>query len=336
MRRRHLIAAALGIPASAALPAWAAQAADGPHADHTVTAETTWSDGYDRAREELDTLGLRYVTADGAASRDAITDNSLWLYAQAVALAGAAPAAQRHSARRLAAEAAMFTAGCHVDCGNEEAAADMYGRAHSIAGDTHPDLRAFILAQAQWVDMYSGDWARVLRRSPVVLELADRHGGYGRMMGYAHYARALSIHGMRDKAVAAMDKAIDNAQSMPSAQQRPSALRYTASKTYFSCAMAAAELGLLDKYLAYCDAAVDGSSLGWIDRQLLDLGGHRLVTDPEHAAHRIRFQVQGLPSGTFSYCIRAEADRLLTALKQRNQPGREQAELEEYLSVRGA
>jgi hypothetical protein len=230
----------------------------------------------------------------------------------------------------------MFTAGCHVDCGNEEAAADMYGRAHAIAGDTHPDLRAFILSQAQWVDMYSGDWARVLRRSPAVLSLADQHGGYARMMGYAHYARALAIHGLRDKAVAAMERAIANAQDTPSAYQQHSALRYTASKTYFSCAMAAAELGLGHKYAYYKDHAVADVSLGWIDRQLLDLAGHRLVSDPEHAAHRVRFQVMGLPKDTFSYCIRSEASRLLTSLKQRNLPGREQDALEEYLSVRGA
>lgn len=312
MRRRAMIASLLGLTSAACLPAWAEAAAHTPDPDHTTT-RGSWSNDFTSATWELDQLGARYVTHAGALDRHTIMESGLWLAAQLALLVERAPANRKHEARRMAAEASMFAAGCYIDFGNNKAATDLYDRAYTQAKE-HPDLRAFIWTQWSWVPMYQGKWSTVLRRSDMAIRTAESAGGFGLLMGYAHRAKACSVLGNRQGATDALDHLRASMKRVPGADAPHSALRYSLSKAWFSASTVYAELGQADQQNDAQHAALEDPTLGWIDRNLMKLGQLSLDPDPEHAAHRIRFHVLGLPKDSFNHCVKAEAERQLDKL----------------------
>ncbi|MFE2934882.1 hypothetical protein [Streptomyces sp. NPDC059278] len=337
MRRRALIAAALGLPA-ACLPAWAASAAETPDKDHTL-AKVSFGDAYGSALHELEALGSRYVTHAGALDRHTIMDSGLWLFAQSSLIASKAELKHKRHAKRLAAEAAMFAAGCYIDFGNTRAATELYSRAHNLCGEQDRDLRAFINAQANWVPMYSGQWRTVLRRSEHIINEAEQHGGYGLLMGWVHQAHALAILGDKAAARESLRRAQANIPRVPGARSPQTALTYSATKVWFSSSTAYAELGDANLHSDAQNRALEDPSLGWIDQNLMKIGQAQLESDPEHAALRIRMQVLGLPRDAFNHCIKSEAMRVTGRLKARQitRPqrvaGKEVMALGQYLST---
>lgn len=337
MRRRALIATALGLPAGF-LPAWAAGAATTPDRDHTLD-RGGFNDAYSHALHELDTLGSRYVTHAGALDRHTIMDSGLWLYAQTAALATKAQPKHQRAARRLAAEAAMFTAGCYIDFGDEHAAHELYSKAHHLCGEHDIDLRAFIAAQVNWIPMYSGRWHTVLRRAEVVINQAEQHGGFGLLMGWVHKGHALAVLGDKDGARAALARAQHNIDRVPGARSPHSALSYSATKVWFSSSAAYAEMGDADRHSDAQHRALDDPTLGWVDANLMKLGQAQLDPDPEFAARRIRMQVLSLPHDSFNHCVRASALRINGQLKARQitgaarRAGAEVRALDAYLST---
>jgi len=336
MRRRALIAAALGLT-GAALPAWAASAAETPDSDHTH-GTGSWEESFGRARHELDYLAHLYVTEPGMTNHGDVRDSGLWIYAQANALRDGAPTGRAAEARRLAAEAAAFAAGCYVDFGHMGAATDLYSRAHHAAGEAHPDLRTFISAQANWVPMYSGKWHTVLRRSEGIIAAAERHGGPALLMGYTHRANARAVLGDKEGARDDLAAAQANIKRVPGSNAPHHALHYSATKVWFSSANAYAALGDGFRQSDAQHRALEDPTLGWMDRQLMRIGQATLDPDPEMAAHRIRFQLISIPGDGFAYCVKADAEKALARLKakqltRRNATGREVHALGQYLST---
>jgi RNA polymerase-binding transcription factor DksA len=337
MRRRELIAVALGLTTAAALPGWAASAAETPDADHTLR-NGSWEESYSKARNELDHLARHYVTEPGMSSHSDVRDSGLWLYAQANTLRGGAPARRANDARRLAAEAAMFAAGCYVDFGHMQAATELYSRAHYEAGPDNPDLRAFISAQANWVPMYSGQWHTVLRRCHSMIPLAERHGGPALLMAYTHRAKAHAVLGNREAARQDLATAQANIARVSGATGPHHALHYNATKVWFSSAGAYAAMGERHQHADARAHAQADPTLGWMDRQLMQIGEATLDHDPEMAAHRIRFQLLGIAEGGFAHCVKADAQAALARLKAReltryHQTGPEVTALGQYLAT---
>jgi hypothetical protein len=331
MRRRAMIASLLGITTTAALPGWAEAAARTPDMDHTTT-RGSWAKDFTDASWELDTLGARYVTHEGALDRHTIMETGLWLAAQLAVLAERAPASHRSQANRAAAEACAFAAGCYIDFGNNKAATDLYDKGYRLASD-HPDLRAFIFSQWNWVPMYRGEWHKVARRSDTATGLAEVSGGFGLLMGYAHRAKAHAVFGNTAQALSCLDTMEKNLARVPGAHAPHSALRYSASKAWFSASTVYAELGDTQRQEDAQYRALEDPTLGWIDRNLMKLGQCSLDPDPEQAAHRIRFHVLSLPRDGFNHCVKAEADRLLNKLSGRRGAGREVAAAKRYLTT---
>lgn len=317
MRRRALIAAALGVTAAAALPAWAASAAETPDPDHT-RSKNSWSECYTQTYEELQKLGSRYVTHEGALDRHTIMDSGMWLFAQARHLADRAEVKHQRAANRLAAEAGMFTAGCYIDFGNTHAATSLYHRAHTLCGPRDRDLSAFISAQANWVPMYDGRWHTVLNRTQNgILGVAEQYGGDALLMGHMHAARALAVLGRQREARDAVERAQRNVARVTNADGPHTALHYRSSKVHFASATTYAEIGEPERAAAARARAEADPSLGWIDRNLMQIGATQLETDTEFAARTIRMQVLGLPADAFNHCIKAEALRVMGKLKAR-------------------
>ncbi|MFC4328310.1 hypothetical protein ACFPC0_10780 [Streptomyces andamanensis] len=334
MRRRALIAAALGL-STAALPDWAAAAAQTPDADHTRDTGN-WRESFSRAKQELDYLARYYVTETGLNSHAEVRDSGLWLYAQATALAQGAPPACRAEAHRLTAEAAMFVAGCYVDFGHMRAATELYSRAHNAAGTDNPDLRSFINAQANWVPMYSGQWHKVARRSESVITTAERHGGPALLMGYMHRAHTNAVFGNKEAARRDLAAAQANIRRVHGSSDPHHALHYSATKVWFSSAGVYAALGDREAHADAQARALEDPTLGWMDRQLMMIGSATLEPDPEVAAHRIRFQLLGIPEDGFAHCVKADAAKALARLKARQITrhrcaGREVTALSHYL-----
>lgn len=329
MRRRALIAGLLGLPAAAMLPAWAEASARTPDPDHTTT-RGSWNETFTAATWDLDRLGARYVTHEGALDRHQIKETGTWLAAQLRLLAERAPAPRRSEARRMAAEAAAFAAGCYIDFGDNRAATELYDKAYILA-EGHDDLRAFIWTQWNWVPMYAGNWKRVLHRSDQAIRMAERAGGFALLMGYAHRAKACAVLGNVQGARDALDHLAANHRRVPGADAPHSALRYSLSKANFSASTVYAELGDADRQADTQHAALADPTLGWIDKNLMKLGQLALDPDPEHAAHRIRFHVLGLPRESFNHCIRQEADRQLVKLADHRNAGTEVRMARAYL-----
>lgn len=329
MRRRSLIAALLGLPAAGALPAWAEAAARTPDPDHTIT-RGTWSETFQRATWDLDRLGSRYVTHEGALDRHTIMETGLWLAAQTNVLNERAPLHRKHESRRVAAEACAFAAGCYVDFGNNRAATELYDKGFRLA-EGHPDLRAFIWTQWNWVPMYLGQWHKVMRRSDQAIRMADQAGGFGLLMGWAHRAKACAVLGNRDGATEALTNLERAIPTVTGADAPHSALRYSASKAAFSASTVYAELGDADRQNDFQHRALADPTLGWIDRNLMQLAHKALERDPEHAAQRIRFQLLGLPQDSFNHCVKAEAERQLDKLAARRGTNREITAARNYL-----
>lgn len=330
MRRRAMIASLLGLTSAASLPAWAASASTTPDIDHT-TSRGTWAQDFTAASWELDKIGSRYVTHEGALDRHFMTDSGLWLASQLGVLAERAPAHRTREARRVAAEACAFTAGCYIDSGDNKAATDLYDRAYRLA-DGHDDLRAFVWTQWSWVAMYTGDWHKVLRRSEYALQTADRTGGYGLLMGHAHRAKALAVIASPAAARDALDQLAASLKRVPAADAPHSALRYSWSKANFSAATVYAELGDADQQNDFQHRALEDPTLGWIDRNLMQLGHRSLDPDPEMAAQRIRFQLLSLPRDSFNYCIKQEAGRVLNKLAAKRGAGAQVKAAQTYLT----
>lgn len=339
MRRRELLAAALGLGSALALPTWAEAAARTSDMDHTRRTGT-WYESYSAAREELNTLGRLYVTAPGVAQHADIRDSSLWLYAQTTELADAAPLALRRDAHRLCSEAAMFAAGCYVDFGQMKAATDLYSAAHNAAGLANPDLRAFIACQANWVPMYSGRWDSVLRRSESAVTAAERHGGSALLMAYVHRAHAHTMYGNKDAARADLARAKANIARVSTSADPHSALHYSATKVHFSSATVYAALGDAPHHADSRERALADPTLGWIDSQLLRIGTAVLEPDTERAAHDIRLQLVAIPDGGYAHCVKADAEKALGRLKARQLTSRDRTAgpevraLSTYLSQR--
>lgn len=315
MRRRALIAAALGLTA-AALPEWAAAAAQTPDPDYTPRG-ADWAESHDRARHELEYLARHYVTEPGMTNHTEVRDSGLWLYAQANALLTGAPLSRRAEAHRLAAEAAAFAAGCYVDFGHMKAATELYSRAHQAAGNANPDLRTFISAQANWVPMYSGKWQVVLRRSDAIIASAEHHGGPALLMAYMHRAHAHSILGDQAAARRDLTAAQANIPRVHGSTDPHHALHYSATKVWFSSAGAYATMGDRDRHADAQARALEDPTLGWMDRQLMRIGEATLDPDPEMAAHRIRFQLLSIPGDGFAHCVKSDATKALGRLKAR-------------------
>ena len=329
MRRRAMIAGLLGLTSAAALPAWAEAAALTPDADHTTT-RGSWASEFNTAAWELDGLGARYVTHEGALDRHTIMETGLWLAAQLKLLSERAPAHRKSEASRMAAEAASFAAGCYIDFGNNKAATDLYDKAYMLAED-HPDLRAFIWTQWNWVPMYQGHWHKVQRRSDQAIRMAEQAGGFGLLMGYAHRAKACAVFGDATGAREALDGMTAALSRVPGADAPHSALRYSLSKAHFSPSTVYAQLGDADRQSDHQYRALEDPTLGWIDRNLMKLGQLSLDRDPEFAAQRIRFHVLGLPRDAFNHCVKAEAERQLAKLAGRRGAGREVRAAQNYL-----
>ncbi|HEY9015637.1 MAG TPA: hypothetical protein VIM84_11310 [Gemmatimonadales bacterium] len=315
MRRRAMIAALLGLHTAAALPNWAAHAATTPDLDHTAS-RGDWRNDFSAAVRELDILGSQYVTHTGALNRHSIKESGLWLAAQLHLLAERAPLHRRSEALRAAAEACAFTAGCYVDYGDNRAAARLYDRAYLLA-DGHTDLRAFVWTQWSWVPMYRGEWRTVRNRSDQAIRWAERAGGYGLLMGWAHRAKACAVLGDHNGAREALAHLTDALPRVPGAALPHSALRYSASKAAFAASCTYAELTDRPRQHDFQQQALEDPSLGWIDRSLLKLAHCALDPDPEHAAQRIRLQVMAHPADSFNHCVKEEAGRLLTRLEAR-------------------
>lgn len=329
MRRRAMIAALLGIPTAAALPTWAEAAARTPDIDHTTT-RGSWATEFTAASWELDALGARYVTHEGALDRHTIMESALWLAAQLGVLAERAPAPHASAARRVAAEACALAAGCYIDFGNNRAATHLYDKGYLLA-DGHDDLRAFIWTQWSWVPMYAGDWHKVIRRSDHAIRTAERAGGFALLMGYAHRAKACAVLGNRTGALDALSRMEANIARVPAADAPHSALRYSQSKAWFAASTVYAELGDAQRQADAQHRALADPTLGWIDRNLMKLGQCSLDSDSEHAAHRIRLHVLGLPRDGFNHCVKAEAERLLGYLAREGGAGREVQAAQTYL-----
>lgn len=338
MRRRALLAAALGIGSAAALPSWAEAAARTADQDHTRRSGS-WLDSYTGARHELEYLAAHYVTEPGMTKHSEVRDSGLWLFAQSAELMDGAPGGQRNEARRLCAEAAMFAAGCYVDFGHMKAATELYSAAHRAAGEENPDLRAFISCQANWVPMYSGRWATVLRRSESAVIAAERHGGPALLMAYMHRAHAHAMFGRKEAARDDLARAQANIKRVPGSVAPHHALHYSATKVWFSSANAYAALGDPYRHNDAQHRALEDPTLGWMDRQLMRIGQAALDPDPEMAAHRIRFQLLSIPADGFAYCVKADAEKALSRLKarqltgRRGQAGAEVRALGSYLST---
>lgn len=317
MRRRALIAAALGLAGTTALPDWAASAAETPDPDHT-RSKNSWTGCYTQAYEELNTLGSRYVTHAGALDRHTIMDSGLWLFAQAKLLAETADAKHERAGKRLASEAAMFTAGCYIDFGNTNAATNLYSRAHGLCGPQDRDLSAFISAQANWVPMYDGRWKTVLNRTQSsILGTAETYGGDALLMGWMHNARALAVLGDKEGAADAVQTAQNNIARVTGATGAHTALHYRASKVWFASATVYAEIGDVHRAADARARAEADPSLGWIDRNLMQVGAAQLDPDTEQAARTIRMQLLRLPADSFNHCIRQEGLRVMGKLKAR-------------------
>lgn len=331
MRRRAMIASLLGLSSAGILPGWAEAAARTPDLDHTTT-RGSWSDDFTRATWELDRLGARYVTHEGALDRHTIMETGLWLAAQLDVLAKRAPAHRVKEAERATAEACAFAAGCYIDFGNNRAATELYDKGYRHAKD-HPDLRAFIWTQWNWVPMYRGEWHKVLRRSDQAIRMAEQAGGFALLMGYAHRAKACAVFGNTSAAQDSLTHLKDNMRRVPGADAPHSALRYSLSKAWFSASTVYAELGDEQRQADAQHAALQDPTLGWVDRNLMKLGQCSLDPDPEHAAHRIRFHVIGLPKDSFNHCVKAEADRQLLKLAGRRGAGTEVRMAQSYLKT---
>jgi len=321
MRRRALIATALGL-AGSALPAWAEAAARTPDGDNT-RMRGTWDESYTSTRHELEYLAAHYVTEPGMTNHSEVRDSGLWLFAQADQLARHAPTSKASDARRLAAEAACFAAGCYLDFGHMRAATDLYHQAVITLRGEHPDLRAFINTQANWVPMYSGHWHTVLRRSEAAIRQAEEHGGYALLMAYMHRAHALATLGDRQGAALDLLAAQRNINRVPGCETPHTALAYSATKVWFSSANAYARIGDAERQSAAQYRALEDPTLGWMDRQLMRIGQATLDPDPEHAAHRIRFQLLSIPADGFAYCVKNTAEAALARLKARQITGRD-------------
>lgn len=330
MRRRAMIASLLGMTSAGFLPAWAEAAARTPDSDHTTT-RGSWEADFTSATHELDHLGSRYVTHAGALDRHTIMDTGLWLAAQLALLASRAPAHRATEARRVAAEACAFTAGCYIDFGNDRAATELYDRGYRLA-ESHDDLRAFIWTQWTWVAMYRNDWTTVMRRSDQAIRRANLSGGYGLLMGYAHRAKACAVFGNTQGARDALEHLAASLPRVPGADAPHSALRYSTSKAWFAAASVYAELRDAERQNDAQHRALADPTLGWIDRNLMQLGHKALDPDPEHAAQRIRFQLLSLPKDAFNHCIKQEADRLLVRLAASPAAGREVKAARTYLT----
>lgn len=333
MRRRTLIASALGLTTAAALPGWAHAAATTPDPDHTLGA-TTWTGKFNEVTENLEVLARRYVTESGALDRVAIMDSGLWYMAQARTLWTNARTRDERPARRLFCNAAMFTAGCHVDLGNETAAIRLYGQATSYARDDNPDLKAWSEAQANWVPMYRGHWHKVSRRADNVIRIGESHGGPGLLMGYMHKARACAVLGNREGALEAVQAGQDAITRVPGATEISHALHYSVTKVNFATSSVYAELGDAQRQEEAQYEALSDPSIGWVDTQLMRLAHASLDKDPEAAARRMRLHLATLPQDTFNHCVKAEAVRLHSKVTGRKgtQNGREARALETYLS----
>lgn len=315
MHRRAMLASALGLTAAAAVPAWAEGATSTPDPDHT---QADWSDAYGRTRTSLDNLAAHYVTETGLAQHNDICDSGLWLYAQAATLSKAAPRTHRRDARRLAAEAAAFAAGCYVDYGHDKAATDLYSAAHTAAGTDHPDLRTFIACQATWVPMYRGDWNGVRRRSETATRQAQAHGGPALLIAYTHSAQANAVYGRADAARADLDAAYSNTARVPGSDAPHTALTYTRVKVDFAAAQVYATLGDRDRHRGAYQAALEDPSLGHLDRQLMEVARHTLDRDPEHAARRIRFLLLDASNrGGITHCLASDARKAMGRLTAR-------------------
>jgi len=329
MRRRTLIAAALGLSTSAALPSWAAAAAHTHDPDYTE-GRATWTQQFDEIQAEIDSLARTYVTERGAHDRDHVMDSGLWCFAQAMVLRGNATPANDRAARRLAAECAMFAAGCHVDLGTNSAARELYHRAHIIAGDDNRDLQAFINAQANWIPMYTGLWSKVDRRTDAVIRQAEQHGGPALLMGWTHKARARAVLGDSEGALDALTHAHANIERVPGATGISHALHYSATKVWFTSSTVYAELGDAARQNEAQHRALDDPAIGWVDRQLMRIGYASLDPDPELAARRIRLHLASLPQDSFNHCVKSEAQRVLHDLQERPH-GAEVRALDTYL-----
>lgn len=331
MRRRAMIAALLGLPAAGALPAWAEAAARTPDGDHTIT-RGNWNDTFQRATSDLDQLAARYVTHEGVLSRHTIMDTALWLASQTNVLLDRAPTDRRHEAHRAAAEAAAFAAGCYLDVGNNRAATELYDKAFHLA-QGHPDLRAFIWTQWTWVPMYTGQWRKVIRRSDQAIRMASDTGGFGLLMGWAHRAKASAVLGHRDEATEALGNLERAIPTVTGAEAPHSALRFSACKANFCASTVYAELGDRDRQNELQHRALADPSLGWIDRNLMQLANKALDPEPEYAAQRIRFQLLALPQEDFNHCIKAEATRQLDNIANQRGTNPEISAAQSYLKT---
>lgn len=339
MRRRALLAAALGIGTTTSLPSWAEAAARTPDPDHTRRSGTTWYECYSNARHELNYLAAHYTTEPGMTKHSDVRDSGLWLYAQANQIMDGAPLAMKNEARRLCAEAAMFAAGCYVDFGHMAAATDLYSSAHKAAGADNPDLRVFISCQANWVPMYSGQWAKVLRRSESAVISAERHGGPALLMSYMHRAHANAMLGNGEAARTDLGAAQANISRVPGSDTPHHALTYSATKVWFSSANVYAVLGDARHHTDAQQRALEDPTMGWMDKQLMQIGQATLEPDPELAAHRIRFQLLRIPADGFAHCVKSDAEKALARLKAKQitsrtrQAGSEVRALGSYLST---
>lgn len=316
MRRRTMLASALGLAGAAALPTWAEAAARTADPDHTRT-QGTWQEAFTGLRHELDYLAHHYVTEPGMTNHAEVRDSGLWVYGQAHDLVSGAPPAKQAEARRLAAEAAAFAAGCYVDFGHMSAALDLYSAAHRVCRDTNLDLRAFINTQANWVPMYQGRWHSVMRRSETAVRQAEQHGGPALLMAYMHRAHAHTMTGNPEAARQDLKTAQDNIARVPGCRAPHHALHYSATKVWFSSANAYAAMGDADRHDEAEHRALEDKTLGWMDRQLMRIGHATLDRDPEMAAHRIRMQLLTIPQDGFAHCVKADAEKALARLKAR-------------------
>jgi hypothetical protein len=312
MRRRLMVAALLGLPTAAALPAWASAATLQPTPEGHTLGGGTWTDHFAHATWELDDLAHRYVTPQGVKDRRPIMHTGLMLAAQLRLLAENAPPARARDAHRLAAEAAAFTAGCYVDTGANRAATALYDRAYRLTEDG--DLRAFIVAQWDWVAMYDGKWDLVEHRSGQAISMGTTHGGFGLLMGLAHYARARAVKGDKGGATDALRKLAERIPYVAGTDAPHTALNYPACKAHFAAATTYAELGMEQQHGDERGRALADKSLGFVDRQLLRLSTEALDPDPQRAAHAIRMHMVSLDPHGFNHCVRAEAERHLRRL----------------------
>ena len=334
LKRRALIAAAIGVPA-AALPTWANAAAHTPDPNHLANAHT-WRTTADNLRNDLQRLATHYATNPHISDHQATRDSALWIYTQADQLTTATPRPAQPELHRLAADAAYMTAGCYIDIGHMQPAADLYQHARRHAAN-HPDLTAWVDAQANWIPMYTGNWPAVLRTANHAINTAHHNGGPGLLMGWTHRAHALAHYGQRDQARHALTQARRSLARVPASRAPHSALHYSASKLHFSSAGVYAALGDRDAHAEARALAYQDPQLGWMDRQIMDIAAAALDHDAEHAAHRIRMRLARIPHGDVAHCVKVEAENALASLKARQvlngagRAGREVNTLSTYL-----